>query len=126
MDLYGEISLRKWGDFISQASERPQMFKIFQGFRLLPMPSLKRLSKKALREAKKNKCLDFFYFRENDYNSAKNAKILARSNLNSFVNFDSLTTDDGALESSHQGKFMLGLLPGGRDNYKNIMLVQGK
>ena len=32
------------GDFISQASERSKTFRFFQGVRLLPMPSLKKMS----------------------------------------------------------------------------------
>ena len=35
-------------------------------------------------------------------------------------------TNDGALESWHPGQFVLGHLAGGRDNYKNTLLVQGK
>ena len=35
-------------------------------------------------------------------------------------------TNDDALESRHQGEFVLGLLSGGRDNYKNKLLVQDK
>ena len=35
-------------------------------------------------------------------------------------------TNDGALESWHQGEFVLGLLAGGRHNYKKNNLVQGK
>ena len=35
-------------------------------------------------------------------------------------NFDPLMANDGALESSHQGGFVLGLLGGGRHNYKKM------
>ena len=35
-------------------------------------------------------------------------------------------TNDGALELSHQGEFVLGPLAGGRHNYKNNNVVQGK
>ena len=34
-------------------------------------------------------------------------------NFNSFVNFSPFMTNDGAMESSHQGEFDFGLLAGG-------------
>ena len=67
-----------------------------------------------------------FKFCKHDYNLAGNTEILTRSNFNSFANFDPLAINDGALESSHKEKFVLGLLSGGRDNYKHTLLVQGK
>ena len=59
-------------------------------------------------------------------NLAENADILARSNFNIFANVDLSTTNNGALESSYQGGFVLGLLAGDRDNYKNKLLVKYK
>ena len=35
-------------------------------------------------------------------------------------------TNDSAIELSYQGEFVLNLLSGGRHNYKNNNLVQGK
>ena len=60
------------------------------------------------------------------YNSAENTEFWASSNVNSFANFGPLMTNDGELESRHQGEFVFGCLAGGRNNYKNNNLVQGK
>ena len=57
---------------------------------------------------------------------AVNTHFWAWPNFNSFANFVPSMTNDGALESSHQGEFVLGLLAGGRHNYKTNYLVQGK
>ena len=51
---------------------------------------------------------------------------MAKSIFNSSVNFGPLMTNDGALESWHHGEFVVGYLAGGRNNYKNNNLVQGK
>ena len=51
---------------------------------------------------------------------------MAKSNFDSSAKFDPLMTSDGALESWQRGEFVLGLLAGFRDNYKNKLLVQGK
>ena len=40
---------------------------------------------------------------------------------NSFANFGALMTNDGAVESSHQGEIVFAHLTGGRDNYKKNM-----
>ena len=45
MDLYGKIAYTNREDFIFQVSERPKTFRFFQGVRLLPMPSLKKLAR---------------------------------------------------------------------------------
>ena len=58
------------------------------------------------------------------YNSAVN--LWAWSKFNSIVNFDPLMANDGALKSWDQCTSVLGLLAGGRDDYKNKLLVQGK
>ena len=50
----------------------------------------------------------------------------AWSNFNSIGKFDPLIANDGALKSWDQCKFVLGLLAGDRDNYKNKLLVYGK
>ena len=69
-------------------------------------------------------CLKSFNYRKNDYNLAVNTNFWARSNFNSFANFDPLITSDGALKSWDQGEFIFGILAGGRNNYKNKVLVQ--
>ena len=43
----GEMACTMQGDFISQASERPQMVRYFQGLRILPMPSLKKVEQES-------------------------------------------------------------------------------
>jgi len=43
-DLYGEMACAKFNGIVSQASERPKTFRIFQEIHLLPMRSLKKLS----------------------------------------------------------------------------------
>ena len=50
----------------------------------------------------------------------------ARSKFNSFAMFDPLMANDGSLKSWDQAEFVLGLLVGSRDNYKNELLVHGK
>ena len=99
--MYGEIGFTMWGDFISQASERPQTFRFFQGLRLLPMRSLKKVEQeRSTRDGEKIKSVSkIFDFRENDYNSAENTDFWARSNFKSFRNFGPLMTNDGVLES---------------------------
>ena len=52
------------------------------------------------------------------YNSAGNTVFYARSNFNSFANFGPSMTNDGELESLHQGEVVFAHLAGGRDNYK--------
>ena len=80
-----------------------------------------------MRGKEKNKyCPKKNDFCKNDYNSAENTKFLSKSNFNSSTNVGPLMANDGALESWHQGEFVLGLLTGDRLNYKNNNLVQGK
>ena len=57
------------------------------------------------------------------YNSAVNTHFWVWSKFNSFANFDPLMANDGALESSHQGGFVFGLLAGDRHNYKNELCI---
>ena len=57
---------------------------------------------------------------------AKNTEFLARSIFSSFGKYGTLMTNDGALESWHQGKFVFGHLAVFREITKNINLVQGK
>ena len=60
------------------------------------------------------------------YNSAVNTHFWVWSKFNSFASFVPLMANNGLLESSHQGEFVLGLLAGDRHNYKNNIWVQGK
>ena len=46
-----------------------------------------------------NTVLKKLIFCENDYNSAENTYLQARSNFNSFANFSPLMKNDGVLES---------------------------
>ena len=46
--------------------------------------------------------------------------------FNSFANFAPLMTNDGALESWHQGEFVLGLLAGFRGLTRNKLLISCK
>ena len=61
-----------------------------------------------------------------DYNLAVNTHFWARSKFNSIVNFDPLMANNGLLKSWDQTDFVMGLLSGGRHNYKNKLLAQGK
>ena len=67
-------------------------------------------------------------FAKQYYNLSRNTKILAKLNFNSFANFGQSMTNNGALESWHQGEFMFGCLSmyQGAKHYKNNNLVQGK
>ena len=55
---------------------------------------------------------NFSIFAKNDYNSAVNTHFWAWSKFNIFADFDPLKTNDSALNLSHQGGFVLGLLAG--------------
>ena len=81
LELYEEIGIQTFSDFIFQVLERPQAFRFFRGsFCYLPMPSLKRLSKKLFEGWRKTlSTLSFFLnFCKNHYNSAENIQFLAR------------------------------------------------
>ena len=43
MHLYRKIACTKFSGIVSRASERPKTFRFFQGLRLLPTPSLKKI-----------------------------------------------------------------------------------
>ena len=58
------------------------------------------------------------------YDSAVNTYFWAWSNFNIFANFDSLRTNDGALESSHQGEFAFTISQGAETNIKKN--IEGK
>ena len=109
-------------------NEKTPDVQIFQGLDLLPMTSLKNSARKLCQERRNNSHtgIEIFNFRENSYNSAVNTYFWAWSKFNIFANFDPLMANDGALKSSHQGKFDLGLLTGGRHNCENKLLVQSK
>ena len=85
----------------------------------------KEISKKALLETKKlYSVIKFFDFCKNNYILAINTHFWAWSNFNSFANFGSLMTNDGALESSHQGDFDFCHLAGGRNKFKKKYLLR--
>ena len=64
-------------------------------------------------------------FRKNHYTSAVNTYFWAWSNFNSFANFDSLMTNDCALESSRQEAFAFCHLVGGQEQlHKNNHLLR--
>ena len=87
------------------------------------MRSLKEFEQeKFLQGAKKkiNTISKKISFCEDDYNLAVNTHFWAWSNFNIFANFVPLMANNGALESSHQGEFVLDLLAGGRHNLKII------
>ena len=58
------------------------------------------------------------------YNLAKNIKFLVRSIFSSSANFGPLMTNDGALESLHQGEIVFVHLAGGRYDYKKMFWEQ--
>ena len=55
-----------------------------------------------------------------------NTHFWAWSKFNVFANFDTSKTNDSALKSPHQGGFGLGLLAGGKHNYKKYLFAEGK
>ena len=59
-------------------------------------------------------------------NTTGNSHFWAWSNFNIFANFDLLMANDGLLNLSRQAEFVLGFFEGGRYNYNNNNLVQGK
>ena len=77
------------------------------------------------RKKKIKTILKIFNFCKNDYNSAVDTHLSAWPNFTIFANVGLLMTNEGVLKSSDQGGFVLGLLAGGRHNYKNNNLVQG-
>ena len=82
----------------------------------------KEISKKALQgvKTKINTVLKIFDFRENDYDLAGNSNIWGWSNFNSFANFGPLMTNNGALESSHQGEIDVAIWQGAETNTRNL------
>ena len=89
---------------------------------------MEEISKKSLQGAKKkiNSVSKIFDFCKKYYNSAGTSHFWAWSNFNSFANFGPLKTNDGVLKLSDQGRVIFAHLAGGRNNYKNQLLVQGK
>ena len=118
----------KTGGFYSSKTRRPQTTEVFSQRGRCQTPGKKELLRKLFegRRNKINTISKMFNFCEYDYTLAVNTHFTELSNLNSFTNFVLLMTNDGLLESSHQGDFVLGFLAGGRHNYKHNNLVQGK
>ena len=116
-----------WGGFISRASEGPQLFRFFQKLRLLPMPSLAKIEQERSSRSKEK---DKNYITQKLSTFAKMNIIwpltptfeLCRSKSNSFANLQSLMANDGSLKSCDQAEFVLGLLAGVRNNYRNKLL----
>ena len=120
----------KIGRFYLTKTRRPQTIRFFQELCLLLTNAVpvKKWARKLFerRRNKINTISKIFDFHEYDYNSAVNTYFWAWSNFISFANFVPLITNDGALEPSQQRKFVLGLLAGGKNNYKINNLVQDK
>ena len=116
------ICMGKWA-LLSGAVYFLKSEKIFSVRMLTNSREKRKYRESSLRGGEKNTVSIFFNFCKNDYNSAEDTKFWSMSNFNSSTNFDPLTTNDGALESWHQGEFVLGLLAGSRHNYKNNNLV---
>ena len=64
--------------------------------------------------------------RKNYYSLAVSTHFWSRSKFNSVANIDPLMANDGSLKLPQQDGLDLGLFVGGRHNYKNNNLVQGK
>ena len=119
--------MRKVGDLFSQNQKAPDDRSFFPNANTAKLLGKKGHRESASRGEKKiNAISKFFNFRNNDYNLAVNTHFWTWSNFNSFAKFVPLMTNDGGLESSYQGEFVLGLLAGGRHNFKNNNFVQGK
>ena len=103
---------------------KPQTTGVFPHWVCYQTPCKNEIIKKAPRGTRgeeKNK-----NYLKKYYNLAAKTHFWAWLKFNSFANFDPLMTNDGALKLLDQGGFVLSLLVGGRYNYKNKLLVQGK
>ena len=105
MDLYGEWAVPCRAILFLRLQKAPDV-QICSGAPLATIAVPDKIEQEiSLRgEEKINTVSKKIDFCKNDYNLAKNINFWARPNCNSFANFGPLMTNDGALESSHQGE----------------------
>ena len=118
VDLYRKIGMRILGDLFSKDEKAPDDRTFYPSADAALVLGLTGCIEKSLQGTKKTihkYFLGNFQCSGNDYNSAENTKILARPNFNSFANFDPLITNNGVLQSVHQGECVLGVLTEGRN-----------
>ena len=121
------MGIQNFSRIHSQKREGLRQPDLFYPVRTLPQSWAKKVSPRKLFEGQRINSqteINFFGFRENDYNSAVKTHFWAWSRFNRYANFDPLRTNDGAFESPHQGKFNFSHLTGSRNNYKNNYLLR--